>query len=112
MQTALLYHPGLPLQARKSHIFLGLNKALLSIGTLCDHGCETTSNDNSVRIKNKHSGNNIMRGTQYTRTNLYILKLTQKKKLMTESTTPDEYFAGSDYNCKSKITLVGYHHAY
>ena len=111
MQTALLYHPGLPLQARKSHIFLGLNKSLLSIGTLCDHGCEATSNDNSVRIKNKHSGNNIMRGTQYTRTNLYMLNLTQQKKIMTESTTPGEYFAGSAYKRKSKIALVDYHHA-
>ena len=32
--TALLYHPDLPLQARKAHLFLGINKALLYIGTL------------------------------------------------------------------------------
>ena len=42
--TALLSHPDLPLQARKAHLFPGLNKALLSIGTLCYHGCEATFN--------------------------------------------------------------------
>ena len=30
---------------------------------------------------------------------------------MTESTTPDKYFAGSAYECKSKNTLVDYYHA-
>ena len=34
MHTELLSHPDLPLKARKSHLFPGLNKALLSIGTL------------------------------------------------------------------------------
>ena len=29
---------------------------------------------------------------------------------MTESTTPEKYFAGSAYECKSKITLLDYHH--
>ena len=33
--TALLAHPYLPLQARQAHIFPGLTKTLLSIGTLC-----------------------------------------------------------------------------
>ena len=51
-----------------------------------------------------------MRGTRDTRTNLYMLNLTQQNKLMTYSTTPDEYFAGSAYNCKPKSTLVEYHH--
>ena len=53
-----------------------------------------------------------MKGTRDTRTNLYMLNLNQKKKLMTESTTPDKYFAGSAYECKSKTTLVDYHHAF
>ena len=54
--TALLAHPDLPLQARQAYLFIGLTKALLSIGTLCEHGCETTFNDKSVHIKNKQSG--------------------------------------------------------
>ena len=40
-----------------------------------------------------------------------MLNLTQQNKLMTEFTIPDEYFAGSAYECKSKRTLVDYHHA-
>ena len=48
--TALLSHQDLLIQARKSHIFPGLNKALVSIGTLCNHGCEATFNDKSVRV--------------------------------------------------------------
>ena len=40
-----------------------------------------------------------------------MLNLTQQNELMTESTTPDEYFAGSAYKCNSKSTLVDYHHA-
>ena len=67
---ALLSHPDLPLQARKTRIFPGLNKALLSIETLCDHGCEATFNENYVCILNKNSGKIIMKGTQNTRTNL------------------------------------------
>ena len=52
-----------------------------------------------------------MRRKRYARTNLYMLRLTQKNNLMAESTAPDKYFAGSAYKCKSKKTLVDYHHA-
>ena len=61
--TAILSHPDLPLQSRKAYIFPGLNKALLSIGTLYDHGCEATFNYKYIRILNKQSGKIIMRGT-------------------------------------------------
>ena len=110
-RKALLSHQDLPIKARKSHVSPGLNKALLSIGTLCDHGCESTFNDKYVHILNKWSGKVIMKGTRDPRTNVYMLNLTQRNKLMTESTTPDKYFAGSAYECKSKITLVDYHHS-
>ena len=40
-----------------------------------------------------------------------MLNLNQQNKIMTESTTPEEYFSGSAYECKSKSTLVDYHHA-
>ena len=36
--TALLSHQDLMIQEQRSHLFLGLNKALLSIGTLYDNG--------------------------------------------------------------------------
>ena len=70
---ALLSCQDLPIQARKSHLFPGLNKALMSIGILCNHGCESTFNDNYVRILNKWSGKVIMKVTQDPRTNLYML---------------------------------------
>ena len=108
--TALLNHQDLPFHARQANLFPGLKKALLSIGTFCEHGCEATFNNKSVHIKNKKSGRTIMRGTIDTRTILYILSLTQKNNLMTEPKNPDEYFAGSAYECKSKKTLVDYHH--
>ena len=108
--TALLAHPDLPLQARQANIFPGITKALLYIGTLCEHGCEATFNGKSVHIKNKQSGKIIMRGKRDAHTKLYTLSLTQQKKLKTESTTTDKYFAGSAYKCKSKSTLVDYHH--
>ena len=53
----------------------------------------------------------MMKVTRYPRSNLYMINLTQRNKLMTEFTTPEEYFAGSVYDCKSKITLVDYQHA-
>ena len=43
--------------------------------------------------------------------NMYLLNLTQLNNLMTEFQTPGEYFAGIVYECKSKGTLVNYHHA-
>ena len=111
-QTILLNHQVLPFQARQEHLFPGIKKALLSIETFCEHGCEATFNNKSVHIKNKQSRRTIMRRTQDARTNLYMLNLTQQNNLITESKNPDEYFAGSAYKCKSKKTLVDYHHAY
>ena len=52
-----------------------------------------------------------MKGTREPLSNLYMLNPTQRNKLMTEFTTPDEYFAGSAYKCKSKSTLVDYYDA-
>ena len=107
--TALLSQQELPIQARKSHPFPGLNEALLYIGTLCDHGCQATFDDKSILILNKGSGKVIMKGTRYPRSNLYMLNLTQQNKLKTDFKTPDEYFAGSAYEWKLKGTLVDYH---
>ena len=109
--TALLNHQALPFQARQAHLFPGLMKALLSIGTFCEHGCEATFTNKSIRIKNKQSGQTIIGGTRDARTNLYMLILTQRNNLMTDPKTPDENFSCSSYECKPKKTLVDYHHA-
>ena len=42
--------------------------------------------------------------------NIYMLNLTQRNNLMTEFRTPDECFARNLYQCRSKSTLVDYHH--
>ena len=109
--TALLFKKDLPIEARKSHLFPGLNKALMSIRTFCDHGCHAIFNDKTARMINKGSGKLMMRGKQDPLSNMYMLNLTQQNKLMTESQTPDEYFAGSVYGYKSKGKLVYYHHS-
>ena len=62
--TSLISQQNLPIQAREAHLFTGINKALLSIGTLCDHGCEANFNDKYVLIINKESGKVIMKGTK------------------------------------------------
>ena len=111
LHTKLLSHQDLPLQLQKSPLFPGINKALLSNGKLCNHECEATLNDKYVRILSKQSGKIIMKGTRYPCTNLYMLNLTQQNKTMMESTTHDEYFAGSAYGCRSNITLVDYQRA-
>ena len=41
-----------------------------------------------------------MKGKQDPFSNLYMLNLTQQNKLMIEFQIPDEYFAGSVYECK------------
>ena len=71
---------------------------------------EAAFNDKSILVLNKWSGKDIIKGTRYPRTNLYMLNLTQRNKLMMESTTPDKYFVGSAYKCNTKSTLVDYHH--
>ena len=109
--TSLLSKKYLPIQAQKSHLFPGLVKALLSTGTLCDHGCQAIFYDNYVIIFNKRSGKVIMKWKRDPRSNLHVLNLTHQNKLITEFTTPDEYFAGIVYECKSKGTLVDYHRA-
>ena len=53
MHTTLLAHPDLPIKAKQAHLFPGLTKALLSIGTLCEHGCEATFNEKYLHINNK-----------------------------------------------------------
>ena len=90
IHTALLSKQDLPIPARKAHLFTCLNKALLQIGTFCDHGCQATFDDKTKLIINKGSGKVMMTGTRYPRSNLYMLNLTHQNKLMIEFTTPGE----------------------
>ena len=95
--TDLLSKKDLTIEARKAHLFPGLNKALFSIEIFCDHGCQDIYNDNTVLILNNGSGKVMMKDKRDPLSNLYMLNLTQQNKLMTEFQTPDEYFSGSVY---------------
>ena len=48
--TALLPQQNLPDKARKAHIFPGLKKTLISIGTLCDNNCIAVFDEKRVTI--------------------------------------------------------------
>ena len=43
-------HPLLPLQARKAYIFPDLQASLLSVSTLCDHGCVASFNKDEFAV--------------------------------------------------------------
>ena len=62
--TALLSKTELTIEARKENIFPGLNKALLSIGTFCDHGCQAVFDDKTVLILNNGNRKIMIQGRQ------------------------------------------------
>ena len=62
--TTLLSKQDLTIIEQRSHIFPGLNKALLSIETFFDHGCQSTFDDKTALIINKGSEKVIMKGTR------------------------------------------------
>ena len=112
--TAILSKQDLPIQARKLHLFPGLNNALLYIETLFDNGCQATFDDMSVLIFNKGSGKVIINRTRDPRTNLYMINLTQQNKLMTEFTTPGKYiFRGVCMSASQKAhwCIITTHHS-
>ena len=51
--TSLLSKKHLTIEAQKEQIFPGINKALLSIGNICDNGCQAIFDDKTVLILNK-----------------------------------------------------------
>ena len=78
--TDLLPQNNLPIEARQAHIFPDLkNKALFSIGMLCDNGCLALFDDKKVYIIDKITNKNIMHGTRNNKSTLYMLPLTPKK---------------------------------
>ena len=60
--TDLLSKKDPPIAAQKTHIFPGLNKTLLSIGTFFDHECQAIFDYKKVLILNKGSGKVMMKG--------------------------------------------------
>jgi hypothetical protein len=64
--------PSLPLAARRAHIVPALNgQSLISLGQLCDSGCEVSLNASSITVT--HDTNIIFTGTRDAATKLWVL---------------------------------------
>ena len=98
----LLPQNTLPIEARQAHIFPDLkNKALLSIGMFCDNWCLALFDDKKVYITDKRTNKNIMHGTRYNKSTLYMVPLKpEQNEDMTECKIPERHFAGSLYEAK------------
>ncbi len=74
--TALLDMPALPPAACVAHLFPGLVGSLLSIGVLCDHGCQALYDAACVTIT--RNGEVVLSGTRSAAThNLWMVDLQQ-----------------------------------
>ena len=76
--TAYLWILTLPKEARKVHIFPHLKKVLLSIGTLCNHGCITVFDNKGVMISDKRTGAIHITGKRGPDPNLYNVSILQQ----------------------------------
>ncbi len=53
-QAGTLNVPGLPKEALVTYLFPELSVSLVSVGALCDHGCDVTYNANEVIVRNSN----------------------------------------------------------
>ena len=67
---ALLPPHNLPDKAREAHVFPGLQKLLISIGTLCDNNCIAVFDEKRVTIYDKTTRQIVMHGHRDPRTTL------------------------------------------
>jgi hypothetical protein len=75
MAACQLSLPQLPITAREAHILPGLaHSSLLSIGKLCDAGCEATFDDQQVVITKNNTS--LLRGQRDHSTGLWRIPLT------------------------------------
>ena len=69
--TATLDFPTLPQDAKQAHLFPQLQRGLVSIGQLCDHGCTATFTKEDVVIAQGNKA--IMQGQRDESTGLWLL---------------------------------------
>ena len=98
-------------KAHKAHIFPGLRKPLISIGTLCDNNCISVFDEKRVTIYDKTTRQIVMQGHRYPRIILYTINMTAPLKEMTEQNIPDTFRANHVYETKSKQDLTLFYHA-
>ena len=107
---ALLPQHNLPNNARKAHIFPGLQKPLISIGALCDNNCIAVFDAERLTIYDQTTRNIIMKGHRYPITALYMINMIAPLKSMTEHNIPEAFSANHVYETKSKQELILFYH--
>ena len=108
---ALLPQHNLPDKARKLHIFPGLQKPLISIGTLFDNNSIAVFVEKRVTIFDKTTRQIVMQGHRDPKTTLYMINMTAPLRAMTEQHIPDTFRANHVYETKSKQELTLFYHA-
>jgi hypothetical protein len=97
----------LPTSARKMHLFPQMREALLSVGTLCDHGYEARFTAHDVKIYDNNKV--IINGSRDTKTRLWRIPLTNNSVLAPAHEV--HHFASSAYHQPNQETLVRFLHA-
>ena len=108
--SAQLDLPSLPTSTQQTYISPYLHRSLLSIGTLCGHGCRVIFEKDSVVVEDCCTHNVLLQDPCCPQLGLYLLFLSNPTSVMTESLTL-ENFVRSVYNYKSKQDLIWYFHA-
>ena len=80
---ALLPQYNVPDKARKAHIFPGLQKPLISIGTLCDNNCISVFDAKRVTIYDQTTRNIVIQVHRDPMNTLYMINMTAPLKSMT-----------------------------
>ena len=108
---ALLPQHNLPDKARQAHIFPGLQKPLISIGTLCDNNCIPVFDEKRVTIYKKSKRQIFMQGHRYPNNTLYMINMAAPLGSMKEQHIPDTLRANHLYEKKSKQEPTLFYHA-
>ena len=107
--TCQLDLPGLPPGARLAHKFPHLAYPLISIGQLCDNGCNATFDAKMVHIY--HDNLIILSGNRDPHTRLWTLPLTKAQPPAPDVLLSDAHQAHSAYHNTSQIDHIAFLHA-
>jgi hypothetical protein len=114
--TAELPIQELPHAARQAHLFPALSSgALLSIGQLCDHGCQAIFNASTVKIVKKSK--TILKGHHSPTSRMWVIQIptnsTNTHRLLSSLVTPlpQQAVACNATKHKTKADLVTFLHA-
>ena len=108
---ALLPQHNLPDKACQVHIFPGLQKPLIKIGTLCDNNCIAVFDEKRVTIYEKLTRHIVMQGHRYPNTTLYTINMAEPLRVMKEQHIPDTLRANHVYKTEPKQELTLFYHA-